>query len=110
MEMDRQEFIDLRCNIRFDAVMEFYNRCEAVGEPFEEWIIDLIERAILWPDLKAFEDFKQKYADGELEWHWKYEARAKRMREKWESEGSRVYELVPTDVKSPEAASVAEEG
>jgi hypothetical protein len=68
MELDRQEFIDLRCKVRFDAVTKFYDECEPLGVPFEEWIIDSIERDMLWPELKAFEDFQDKYAHSEIQW------------------------------------------
>jgi hypothetical protein len=99
MEVDRQEFIDLRCNIRFDAVMEFYKRCEQQRAPFQEWRVYSIEREMLWPAFKAFEDFQRKCVDRELDWHSEYKRRAKRKQEKWRSEGSRVLELVTPEAE-----------
>lgn len=95
LELDKQEFIELRCNVRFDAVREFYRNHEQWSAAFEEGRIHSIEMELMWPKLKAFEDFERQYAEGELEWRDMYERRAEITREKWEQEGSRVHELVP---------------
>ena len=94
-ELDKQEFIDLRCNIRFDAVKEFYYKYDCLESEFNEIDIYGIEKEMMWPELKAYEDFEVKCVFRKLQWEDEYERRAAKMQEQWREEGSRVFELIP---------------
>jgi hypothetical protein len=58
LELDKPEFIDLRCNIRFDAVMDYYYRSECWFCPFSERNIRSVEEEMMEAELKCFEDFR----------------------------------------------------
>ncbi len=63
---------------------------------------------MMWPELKAFEDFEEKYRGGELKWRYDYEQRALKMQEEWRGAGSRVFELVPPNNIGPRGEAFVE--
>ena len=95
LELDKQEFIDLRCNIRFDAVMDYYYRSEQLFVSFSEGNVCRIEEEMMEAELRSFEHFQDNHLYEELEWRDEYTRRVARMQERWRVEGTRVFELVP---------------
>lgn len=87
-ELDRQRHVEKRCQVRKQAVEEYWRargerpvvwRC--VNEGIDEQTLSVIEKRIAGEEVKSFEEFSKEWVHGGVEWRGEYRRQAK----EWEA-------------------------